>query len=174
MKTENDPHKGNGMPAWGYCLASFAIRDLAEAVGQRQDCTSFDITRHIKSALKHQAELLSMFVEPVPWEEKESSLSRIIHTFLRKYDDSAAGAIVYRMVDRGQGMLAWRGFIYVLVNQKATRSLWGNCMSSIDNLIENGDESDEIMALAIKAWLPDKESLQTVMENCCPEKLKPL
>lgn len=150
-------------------LAASAIEALSKAVGQRSDCETYQIVSPIKQAMKYQAELLSLFETPVPWEEKEAGLSRAIHTYLRKHDDSPAGTIIYRMVDRGQGMQAWRGFIHALVATTNRKRLHASCMDAMDFFAENSDEFSDVMQLAIRAWLPDREALDTVVENCIPK-----
>ena len=157
------------MPEWGRMLTASAMESLAKAMGQRSDCESYQVVSPIKQSLKYLSEVLSLFEIPVPWNEKEAELSRVIHTYLRKYDDSPAGTIVYRLVDRGQGMQAWRAFIHALIATTKRRNLYSSCVSAMDYFAENSDEFSDTMQLAIKAWLPDRASLDIVVENCLPK-----
>ena len=122
---------------------AWAMEQLAKALGERSDSPPQVIVPRVQQAERYLLEYLSEECG-ITLTEKECELSGNFHTALRKFDDTHAGSIMYRLHADERGKIAWRMII------KHWNDGWGVIVRALHNM--DGSSDDLIMSLAFQAW----------------------
>jgi hypothetical protein len=141
------------LKGWPLSLATIIIKDVASMISS----INMDEARsNLLQAQKHITELGNEISIKVKFSDEGSCLSGDIHTWIRKCDDSPAGTILYRMIQRGRGLNVWAAFCNKLAE---TRKLEDAHLEA-KMVAEGSDEAGIDMELAIRAWEGIKEYLE--------------
>ena len=112
MQQENESVMNN----WQRVLLGLAIKHLGEAVALRNDAKEYEVLREISQAEKNLNELRQIF-HPVVWEEKQANISRLLHTYLRKYNDTDQASLLCFLINQEMGYDVWKIFVCCIESQ---------------------------------------------------------
>lgn len=159
------------MNSWQRVLLGLAIKHLGEAVSLRSDAKEYEVLREISQAEKNLNELRQLF-HPVIWEEKQAELSSILHTYLRKYEDSYQGSLLYFLINQEMGYDMWKIYVSYIESQikdgkllDSSKKILSNAKKLILDKLLDASPNDKIMGYAIICWTPDENMLDFIVEN---------
>lgn len=132
---------------WRHYHLGTAMTSLTEALTARSDEDPRHLAYKVQKVNKHLIEYLAHLNNKVDFTKEEASRSSSFHTCLRKYDDTKAGTIMYRMWSERRGELAWMAII------KNWRKGLDDILDALDMM--EGSCDDVIMKLAFEAWVED-------------------
>lgn len=143
---------------------NWAVNALNELIGERADAEPHELLRHIDKAERALAEYRNELTPLPTINGEEAEVSRMIHTYFRKYDDSSIGTIVYDLVDKSCGMRTWAEFVKLVIELIKDRShewtpdKFKRLRYCHDFGHINGDANDRMLKLALRAWTDDGEN----------------
>ena len=157
--------------SWQRVLLGLAIKHLGEAVALRNDAQEYEILREISQAEKNLNELRQIF-HPVVWEEKQANVSRLLHTYLRKYDDTDQSSLLYFLINQEMGFDMWKIFVCYIESQikdgkllEISKKVLSRAKRLIRDKLLDASPNDKIMGYAIICWTPDEDMLNFIVEN---------
>lgn len=131
-----------------YNLLGKAIETIGQALRARKDHAE----DYIKQAINDLEGILVEDKVLIKVTDKEADLSREIHTFLRKGEDSPAAFILYTLINKDQGINVWYEFVrLILTKVKPVRA-----MNAIE-MIRIGCHNDNnwLMLNALESWIAE-------------------
>lgn len=167
METKNN----STMNEWQRVLLGLSIKHLGEAVSLRSDAKEYEILREISQAEKNLNELRQLF-NVNEWSEKHAELSRCIHTYIRKYGDSAQESLLYFLINQEMGYDMWKTFVSEISNEikdgkilNSSHYIIKKAKRTIQDKLLDASPNDKIMGYAIICWTPDENMLDFIVEN---------
>ncbi len=144
------------------------MNTLSEILNERDDGQSANsyILSRLQRLEGQISEMRSQYLPKPDFTPEQANLSQMVHTYFRKYDDSSAGTIIYRMVDQSRGMQVWKDFVaFVKKDIEELTISDGRYFFSKQHLThdEVNDEDETILYYTIRSWHEMKETYYSDM-----------
>jgi hypothetical protein len=88
---------------WVRMRLAWAVKSLAEALGNRADAPAYQFINPARQALHNLTEFFGS-LHPLDLTEADADLSSNLHTWLRKCEDTPESVILYRLIDERRGL----------------------------------------------------------------------
>ncbi len=157
-----DPSNPSPLPLEKRRELSYALHYLAESYTKRDD---WEVKSNAERALICLTTFINDLVPAPELNEYEGEVASSIHTYLRKYDDTPRGTMLYTYIKRSKGWGVWTSFVKGLV---ASRFDLRDALNEAQDYQHNNDTPDNLdMRLLLQMWTPSdfKAMMSTFKEG---------
>lgn len=130
---------------------AYAVHELSELLSRRIDTDMYTIIGYVDRAEKYLQSYRNTLLPKHEFTSEQADISKMVHTWFRKNDDSYIGSVIYNFVCQDKGMIAWSIFIKMIDRDIKDKKI--STVYTFKDFQDVLDDDSNILWLLLAEWM---------------------